>query len=106
MHPGGLYSQSEGRVGDGVRGQHLTEPHVAAHHPPFGRRDPGGAFRPPVIWLRRAAPAAADAEQQDRKQLQQIHPHVHTPPVNRSSIWSRKDKKKKKLKSRSGAQTE
>lgn len=75
------------------------ELHVAAHHLPVGRRAPGAAFRPLVSRFtvrrrecRRAGPAAADAEQQDRQQPQQIRPHVRTPPAHRSGIWRRKGK--------------
>lgn len=64
------------------------ELHVAAHHLPVGRRAPGAAFWPLVIGFavgRRERRRAA--KQQDRQQLQQIHPHVGTPLANRSSIW-------------------
>lgn len=81
------YSQCDGPVGEGVRG-HLMELHVAAHHFPVGRKALPTAPRAFIIWftLRWYSRAAAAAEQQNHKQLQQIHPHFHTPAQTGSSI--------------------
>lgn len=64
------------------------ELHVGAHHFPVGRQAFPTAFRAFIIWfaIRWHRRAAAAAEQQNHKQLQQIRPHVHTRPENRSSI--------------------